>query len=870
MNKKFFINFQGLLLLLLFLLSCHSSPVMKSKKILIDKNWKIQQSAIVSSSGSEISTVSFDTRKWYNGNVPSTIMNVLIENGVYNDIFTGDNLKKISKKQFDISWWYRKEFEIKEPDENQFVHLYFDGISFYANIWLNGKLIGTRDSIYGSFRRFEFDVTNLINQGKNVIAVEVFRQQPGDFGLGFVDWNPRPPDENMGIWREVYLKITGYVALKDAFVEPKVNLETLDEAWLTISADVVNYSAKKIKGTLEGMLEDKSFNYSIELQPNEMKRIKLTSHDIEALNILNPRLWWCNNLGDPNLYTLNVKFLINNEISDEESITFGIREIEEYYNAEGYKGFKLNGKPVLIKGAGWTDDIFLRDTKESNQIQIQYVKHMNLNTIRFENIWGTSQNIYDLCDKYGILVMSGWSCQWEWEEYLGKPCNKYGGIQTEEDMNLAIQYLEDQIKWLRNHPSIFVWLVGSDKIPNPELEKRYKELIRQTDYRPYLAAAGNYNSIVSGETGVKMNGPYEYVAPNYWYIDSVYGGAYGFNTETGPGPQIPALESIKKMIPEDKIWPQNELWNYHCCSSDDNFNNLNVFNTALETRYGKANNLKDYLIKAHVMNYEAMRGMFEAFRVNKGKTTGLIQWMLNSAWPSFYWQLYDYYLIPVAAYYATRKSNMPLQIIYNYTGNSIHIVNETLNNYDSLTAKIKVYDMNSRILLSDEIKTGCTSNASSKIYELNALSENIFLLLELFNDNNKITDNFYWLSDKPDEYAWEKTFWAYTPMKGYADFTSLHSLPPTAIEFNFKIEEDEGWVFYIVELKNVSAKLAFFTELKLLNNNEEIIKPVFWDDNYVSLIPHEKKILTCCWEKGIVKPADVKLKIQGWNLDVGK
>jgi exo-1,4-beta-D-glucosaminidase len=437
----------------------------------------------------------------------------------------------------------------------------------------------------------------------------------------------------------------------------------------------------------------------------------------------------------------------NNAISDARDIIFGIRKIEAYVNDAGYKGFKLNGKEVLIKGAGWTDDIFLRETKESNEIQVEYMKHMNLNTVRFENIWGTSQNIYDLCDRYGIMVMVGWSCQWEWDNYLGKSTDEYGGIKSDEDIELIIESLGDQIRYLQHHPSIFVWLVGSDKIPRPALEKKYRDLILGIDNRPYLASASTRTSEVSGPTGVKMNGPYEYVGPNYWYLDSVNGGAYGFNTETGPGPQIPVKETILRMIPANKLWPVNEIWNYHCNPSSEAFNSLDVFSKALQQRYGWPISLDNFLLKSDAQSYEAMKGMFEAFRANSPNTTGIIQWMLNSAWPSFYWQLYDYYLLPTAAYYAARKANAPVQLIYNYGNNNLYAVNETLKRYEKAKARIRLLDIQSREIISEELIITLDENISTRIFKIPPISGNMFLSLSLLDEQNTlIADNFYWLS----------------------------------------------------------------------------------------------------------------------------
>jgi exo-1,4-beta-D-glucosaminidase len=852
---------------MLFLLSCSRSPRELSGKILLKDNWRIQQSGKISEvPGSVVSGNVIDISGWYPATVPSTIMGVLTDDGLYKDLFMGDSLRNIDRLPFEKSWWYRTEFTLPDITEEQHVMLNFDGINYYTNIWLNSVLVASRDSVYGTFRRFEFDITKLLKDSINILAVEVFKKKPGDFAHGFVDWNPAPPDDNLGIWREVYLQITGDVAIKNTFIKSDVNTETLEEASLTITADVVNYSDRAVNGELIGKSEEFEFSVPVHLKAGETRQVKLTSDDIKALRISHPKLWWCNNLGEPNLYKLNIQYVTNSMISDSHDITFGIREIEAYTNAAGHKGFKLNGKEVLIKAGGWTDDIFLRDTEKSNEIQVQYVKHMNLNTIRFENIWGKSQNIYDLCDQYGLLVMVGWSCQWEWDEYLGKACDEYGGIKTEEDMDLMVESLGHQIRYLQNHPSVFVWLLGSDMLPRPALEKRYRDLIATLDNRPYLAAASSRKSEISGPTGVKMNGPYNYVGPSYWYIDSVNGGAYGFNTETGPGPQIPVMETFVKMIPADKRWPINDIWNYHCNPSES-FGTLELFNNVLYQRYGRPLNLENYMLKSNVQSYEAMKGMFEAFRANRPNATGIVQWMLNSAWPSFYWQLYDYYLLPTAAYYAARKANEPLQLIYNYGNNSIYTVNETLNTLENAKARIRLFDIQGREILSEELAVIMESNKSAAIYKLPAISGNVFLVMSLLNGQNAmVADNFYWLSGKPDVYDWEKTEWFYTPIKTSADYKPLNYLAPAEVEVAQKtVKQDDNTVIEVT-FTNKSKGIAFFINMVLKDGSNNTIFPVFWDDNYMSLAPEETRTINCKVPGSVSIGNDWTLSLSGWNV----
>lgn len=860
-----------IILLLIIVFSFQSFAGTKStvsSRVQLDKNWKAQQNKKVSSNGASISSAGNNSESWYKASVPSTVMGVLTANGLYKGIFVGDNYTKIDKTQFDDSWWYKTEFDLPNINTENNISLHFDGINYYANIWLNGKLIASRDKVFGTFRQFAFDITALAKKKGNVLAVEIFRAQPGDFNTGFVDWNPRPLDENMGIWRPVYVEIDGKVGLKNTAVQSKVNTATLKEAWLTVKTELENHTSEIIFGTLVGKIGANEFHYPVKLNPKETKDLSLTSKEIASLYIKNPKLWWCNNLGEPYLQKLSLRFETNKNTSDSDEIVFGIREIETYFTPEGHKGFILNGKKILIKGAGWTDDIFLRDTKQSLETQLQYVKHMNLNTLRFESIWGTSQDIYDLCDKYGILAMVGWSCQWEWEEYLGKPCDAFGGIQTEADVNLALESLTDQIHWLRNHPSIFVWFLGSDKLPKPELEIKYKNLIAKIDNRPYLLTAGTRTSEVSGPVGVKMNGPYEYVSPNYWFEDTKNGGAFGFNTETSPGAAIPSLESIKKMIPEDKLWPINSDWNYHCTHSAVAFRNLDVNTSMIDNRYGKSKDLNEYLMKSNVLGYEAMSGMFEGFRARIPQSTGIIQWMLNSAWPSFYWQLYDYYLLPTSGYYATRKANNINQLIYDYSKNEIVAVNESLHSEQNLKAQITIFDFNSKLLKTETIPFDINSITSKSILKLDNYSEGIFLDLKLFNEKGiQIASNFHWLSGKKDVFDWEKTFWGNTPLKEYADFNKLNDLPKSEITSKITAKNVGNNAELSVTLENTNSKLGFFINLKVVDDAGKTIFPVFWDDNFISVLPNGKRTLKCIIPKNLISNTKTHLTISGWNVN---
>ncbi|MGB2865624.1 MAG: sugar-binding domain-containing protein, partial [Sedimentisphaerales bacterium] len=736
----------------------------------------------MSKSSEQISRPGFDTCHWYPANVPSTVLAVLVENDVYKNPYFGMNLSEIPCEPYEKPWWYRTEFQLSQKDAAGTVLLEFDGINYSADIWLNGNRIAPASKVRGAFRQFQFDISKFISEGANALAVEVTAPKPGDFSTGFVDWNPPPPDRNMGIFRSVRLRFCRGVSIERPFVQSRLNLDTFDEATLTVTAELANHEQRSVSGILEGEIESIRFSRTIDIEPQVRKTVEFAD-----LKIKNPKIWWPYQLGRPNLYDLHLKFTTDSEICDVTRIKFGIREIEDYTNLGGHRGFKVNGKKILIKAAGWTDDLLLADTSQTINAQLRYVRHMNLNCIRLEGIWGKDHKLYDLCDRYGILMMVGWSCHWEHEQYLGKPVNdRYGGVTSPEDIELIAQSWQDQVLWLRNHPSIYVWAVASDKVPKPELARRYIETFQKYDpSRPYLASTGGVGSeqqiigkdiVISdicGPSGVKMLGPYAYTPPVYWYTDKTLGGAYGFNTETSPGAVVPVLESIKKMIPEEHLWPIDEFWEFHCGLNE--FSTLDRYREAINRRYDEPSSVEEFAEKAQALNYELMRPMFEAFRANKGSATGIVQWMLNAAWPKMYWQLYDKYLLPTGAFYAAKKACEPLHLLYNYGDRGIYIVNDHLAAFRNLKATIRVLDINSTEVFNRMFEIDTEPESSTKIFELPELlniSMTYFLDLRLNNDKGiEIGSNFYWLSTRPDvlDYDTKVEPWPYfTPSKEFA------------------------------------------------------------------------------------------------------
>jgi exo-1,4-beta-D-glucosaminidase len=817
--------------------------------IALRDGWQIRAAAEVSASGAEIARPGFATAGWVSTSVPSTVLAALVGAGKVADPYFGDNLEKIATEPFSGPWWYRTEFTVEEPLPAE-ARLVFEGINYSADVWLNGQRLAGRDAIAGAFRVFELDATPHLLAGPNALAVEVHPPRPGDPTIGFVDWNPKPPDRSLGLWRGVELRRTAGLSLEEVFVRSDLDPGNLAQARLTVSARLRNHTGRAVSARLRGRIGPGApieVERVVELAPGEESQVALAPADFPQLVLASPRLWWPNNMGAANLYELELEVDADGRVSDHREVSFGIRHVADYLNEQGHRGYKVNGRPVLVRGGGWVDDLLLADDDRRLADQIRYVRHMNLNTIRLEGFWGSSQELFDLADREGIMVWAGWSCQWEWENYFGQPVDEeFGGIDTPAEMELVTRSLRDQVVWLRNHPSVVVWNLASDMLPKPELERRYRTLLAEVDpTRPPLAACSVRTSEVSGPTAVKMNGPYEWVPPDYWYLDRERGGAYGFNTETGPGAQPPVAASIRRMLPEKSWWPIDGLWSFH--SGRGEFDNLDYYVKALEARYGKARDLDDFSLKAQATNYEAMRAMFEAFSLRRPVATGVIQWMLNSAWPDMWWQLYDWYLTPTGAYYAARNANRPLHIAYDYAERKVVAVNDQPGAaLRGAQARVRVLGLGSEVRLDETRPVDLEAGSRQEVLALPPSNgaEPYFLDARILGaDGAPLATNFYWLPARPDVLDWEKSEWYYTPVRRFADLTALDRLPAAELRVGHRFAPaPEGWQAVEVTLENAGPKVAFFVELEVAGGKSgRLAAPILWDDNYVSLLPGEKR-----------------------------
>ncbi|HTJ42249.1 MAG TPA: glycoside hydrolase family 2 protein [Kofleriaceae bacterium] len=818
--------------------------------IALDDQWAIASSARVAQHGDVLSKPGFDTRDWYETSIPATVLGTLVDRGVYPDPYHGTNLREIpgqgppaqnfsnhpmpDDSPFGVAWWFRKEFRVP-ADAGPHLRLQLDGVNYRARVWLNGAVLA---DLVGAYRVHELDVTDrVVRDGINTIAIEITAPSPCDLALTWVDWNPSPPDKNMGVWRDVWLRWSGPVALRDPFVITKLDG---GRARVTIAGDVRNASDRAQTAVIRANLDGRSIATSIELAPREDKPFS-----IETI-VDEPRLWWPRYMGEAALYELAIDVHAGGALSDSARLEVGLREATSELTADGHALYQINGKPLLVRGAGWATDLMLRRQPDRDLAQLEYVKQLGLNTIRFEGALERT-DFLAWCDREGILVIAGWCCCDCWEKW---------DRWSEENHVVGAESLRSQIRRVRRHPSMLSWWYGSDFPPPPRVERSYLAVLAEERWpNPHQSSAANKPTEVTGKSGLKMEGPYEYVPPSYWYEDTIRGGAFGFATEISPGAAVPPIESLARMLPREHLWPIDAVWDFHAGGQE--FHTVGRFAAALAARYGEASSADEFAQLAQLVTYEGQRAMFEAYTRNKYRATGVIQWMLNNAWPSMIWHLYDHYLRPGGGFFGTQKACEPLHVQYSYDDRSVVVTNQHARAFGDLTVRVRTLD-------GEKIARGVAVAADGKthVMTLPALERDVtFVELRLERAGEIVSTNFYWLPRKPDVIDYDKAYWLHTPTAEHADLSAVRRLPEAQLAA--RMRRDGGAE---LTLENTSDQLAFFVQLRAIDAHGDDVLPILWSDNYVSLFPGDVRILRATAVGGGALPEHLAIEARGINL----
>ncbi|MET7918382.1 sugar-binding domain-containing protein [Streptomyces avermitilis] len=839
--------------------------------------YAIQSTAKVNDAAAAVSSPGYPASGWYPAGARSTVLGALLAGGKYADPFYSTNQQKIPKADFQVPWWYRSDFTV--ADTSARTYLDFSGVISAADVFVNGRQIAKTADVAGAYTHHELDVTSLVREGANTVAFRIQPNNPNkNLTMGWIDWLEPPPDQNMGIVRDVLVRRGGPVALRDAHVITRLDVPSLATADLTVKAQARNDSDAAVTATVSGSVGATSFSRSVALAAHETKTVTFTPADIPGLHLTSPQVWWPAGMGAQPLYALDLTASVSETVSDTVHENFGIRDVRAPLNSDGARQYSVNGRKLLLKGGGWSPDEFLRWDPTYVEDRLRYALDLGLNTIRLEGHIEPDE-FFDLADRYGILTLPGWECCNKWEGNVNGSGS--GDEWTAADYPIAKASMAAEAARLRDHPSVVSFLIGSDFAPDAMIEKTYLDALKAADWpNPVVAAASDKSSPVSGSSGTKMTGPYDWIPPNYWYAKRE-GGATGFNSETSGGPDIPTLDTLRRMMTPaelDTLWKNPGAKQYHRSPSSV-FGTLKIYDAALAGRYGAPTGLTDYVRKAQLAQYENVRAQFEAY--GRGATdaskpaTGVVYWMFNSGWTSLHWQLLDRYLDQGGAYFGAKKANEPLHVQYSYDNRSVVVVNNRHAAVSGLTARVTLFTTDGTQKY-DKSATGLSvagdgahSTALTLPSSVSGLSTTYLARLVLTDSAGKeVSRNVYWLSTRPDTLDWAHTDWYYTPTTSYADLKGLGSMARVPVSATASTTAGtDGASTTTVTVRNTGSGRtpSLFTDVHLVDSKGKPVLPVQWSDNEVSLWPGESATLTVTYRTADLHGSAPRVRVSGWN-----
>jgi Glycosyl hydrolase 2 galactose-binding domain-like/Exo-beta-D-glucosaminidase Ig-fold domain/Glycosyl hydrolases family 2/Glycosyl hydrolases family 2, TIM barrel domain len=827
-------------------------------QVTISDGWQLQDAAKVPEAGGLIAAAKYKSRGWYGATVPGTVLTSLVKNGVYPEPLYGENNRpdKIPDSLSRTPYWYRTVFKVPKSYAGRHVWLNFDGINFSAQVWINERQVG---AMKGAFGRGIFDISPDVKPGKTaVLAVLVSPQpHPGDphehtirDGVGknggitaidgptFLstigwDWIPAIRDRDTGIWQKVFISASGPVVIKDPLVTTDLPLPKIDSADVAVQAKVENVSDVPQKGVLKGTFGDVSFQQSVEVAPHSSQSVSFDPKTTAPLHVVNPRLWWPNGYGPQNMQQLHLSFEVDGKASDSRDVSFGIRKFSYSVPDSENLTISVNGVRVFIRGGNWgLDEAMKRNPRERLEAQIRMHQIANLNMIRNWVGQSTSEDFYELCDKYGLLV---------WDEFF-QP-NPSDGPDP-DDFDTYMANVREKVLRFRNHPSIVLWCARNEGYPPKEIDAALRTLMAE------LEPTRLYQANSADGRGVNSHGPYHWRTPREFYVFDE-----AFKTEIG-SVSVPTLESIHGMMPEKDWETINDDWAEHDfakgASGGDSYPAM------IAERYGKVANLADFVRKSQLANYEAFRAMYEGRNAKLfHSTTGIITWMSNPAQPSFVWQLYHHDLEPNSALFAVKRAAELVHIQLNEGNGDVDVINNLAAPLERAHAHLSIYNLDGTVAYQHDFDVSAAASVATSLGAVEwpaGLSAVHFVKLELRDAGGQVvSENFYWraLPDHQD------------------DLKALGEMATVTLDSKVVRRDVGDKSFFDVTLHDPGTQVALMTHLQLRRKGSgERVLPVYYSDNYLSLVPNESRTITIEAATADLKGESAVVLVDGWNVGV--
>ncbi|MCL2487860.1 MAG: carbohydrate-binding protein [Oscillospiraceae bacterium] len=846
-------------------------------------NWRVERASEVSGTGGAaadgvaLSKTGFNDTGWLPATVPGTVLTSYFRAGAVPDMRIADNVLQLSDSFFTADFWYRNTFTVPAAQQGKRTWLNFDAVNWKAEIWFNGSYLGRID---GAFLRGRFDITGLANYGgDNCLAVYIHaNDNPGSIDLktantagrnGGVlgqdnptihasigwDWVPTIPGRNIGIYGDVFLSYTEDIAIADPLVITKLS-DNNTKATLTVKALLSNPSNTAVNAKVSGIITPSgmAFETTVNIPANTLRQEYLLKSDL-VMN--NPNLWWPNTYGDQPLYTMSLTAAnaADNKSSDALSFRFGVREFTYKFDPSIDKNNKdkyvrsrdqgkaplslyCNGVHIVMRGGNWgMDDANLAATADEYDVKVRLHAEANFTMIR--NWVGMTRNpaFYDACDRYGILI---WNDYW-----MANP----GDGPNPGDEVMFMANAVDSTYRIRRHAALAIYAGRNEGPPPDSLDIPLRQLTKDADgSRFYVSFSADNLLTGEGFTYSALN-PWEYFQKSYpdRQLDKIMQIEKGF-------PNVPAYESLMKMLTGEYAWPRSDVWGIHdfCNNSAQN---AAEYEAKLRGSYGTYDNLRDFARTAQMQNYEGMKALYDGMYY--AQREGLMMWMSQSAWPSMVWQTYDYYYDTNGGFFGAKKGAAPVSAYWaNITGDrdKIFLRNYTQTARTGLRVVLNIFDIGGALIHSEEKTMNIGVDAIATAFTIPALagkSDIRFIQTAVYQGTALLSDNFYWYNvSAPQEYK------------------ALSALPWVELEKSFQKLPDAagGNPRYAVTVKNPTASPALMIRLKTLDSvTGEQLLPVYYDDNYISLMPGQSKVITleidCRFSAGTPQ-----FELDGWNI----
>ncbi len=843
----------------------------------LNSGWVCKNIKDVNSTGEELSKPSDSLINWMPAAVPGTVLTTLLNNKLIPDPFYGMNNKKIpdifDTGQEYYTYWFVKNFNEKVPVGSEQVWLHFRGVNYSCDIYMNGRKLN-KSPHHGMFLRQTYNITSFLSKdGNNRLAVIVYPPNPvgnpngGQGGDGTIahnltnqftagwDWIQPVHDRNTGIWDKVTIEKTNTIRLKDLHVITIVPGKRFPgqpqaPAVIRASAEIENPVNQSIGGTLQLIIGNDIIKKEVSLQPASAAKVQLPDFILK-----NPELWWPNGYGKQPLYKLTFRFIGNNsQVMDEKEVTTGIREIRTKWNSSTQsREVLVNGQKIFVKGGNWIiSDAMLRFSPERYDAEVRFHRDMNLNLIR---VWGGAiterPEFYNACDKYGILVFQDFwisgDCNGKWLDPMKKE-DQWTRRKYPDDHKLFLNSVSDQVRMIRNHPSL-AFYCGGNEIPPPHdiLTAMKDSLLPALDSTRYFFEYSNVDSMSHNSIGGNGDGTYGIQPLSYFWEER----SFPFNSEIG-SVGMGDYQSLERFIPQQDLVLPGSNWN--SIDSVWRYHKPGWYGKYIDA-YGKPSGIKDFANKAQLLNYNQYRGLMEGHIAHMWEWyTGVIIWKTQNPWTALRGQMYDYFLDPNGGLYGLNHADKPLHAMFNPVDGMLMVANHTFDSRHDLMIQAKAYNIAGKDSLVLQWFIELSPASVQKIAPLKIVLNKLFsaqggfLSLRLLSTSHKVLDdNLYWLPDSNGNYS------------------GLQKMSKTKVTV-LAGKENDGHIE--VKINNPpGGPIAFFNRISLVNSiTKNRILPVFYSDNYVSILPGEEKVVLIDYtQKDDINNAEVS--ITGWNVD---